>query len=354
MAYKFKGIERDKASLSHSTSSKIQEPNLQFGSSVMGDPNLTIEKVVEEHGISHISVDLIINRNENNFDATTVITLKQSIRQVGLLAPVLLWQTSEKKYVIIAGHRRVKAYREIILDLKNENAGEKEIEKYQTIPAIIFEIVDENDSRLGTDSKYITKETEKLMYEGSNMEARQLTKKDQQKHILYFYNMINNDKDFYNKLLEERNRTKTNKVTKLNLPDTISNIMTKDLGFSVSKSTVWRYISLLERKNEYPEYHEICMKRIENEEKIRTVFDDFDMAVKIKDYNHESKNIRREYLTRIEKGNEPIKDIYDECFNIKPPVKKSSFNKSYVLSFLEDAKIKGKTLEQIIEEISNM
>ena len=85
-----------------------------------------------------------------------------------MLSPILLWQNSEKKYVLISGHRRVKAYREIIEELQEEiakskreleetDAGDlerrlslkeecekldKEIKKYKTIPAIIFEIVD--------------------------------------------------------------------------------------------------------------------------------------------------------------------------------------------------------------------
>lgn len=350
MAYNFKGIDNDKQKLNHKNSNKIQTPNLQFGSDEIGDPNKAIEKVIEEHGITNIDINKIINRSENNFESVSVITLKQSIRQVGLLSPVLLWQTSDKKYTLIAGHRRVTAYREIINDLRKENASTKEIEKYQTIPALVFEIVDKTDSRLGTDSKYITKETEQLMFEGSNMETRQISRGDLIKHISYFYDMIQNDDKFKTKLLEERNKGKKRYATKLNMPDTISQIITKDLGFAVSGYYVWQFVTLCEKQNDYPAYYKIAMRRIEDGEKLKTVYNDFIKAVEIKEAPLEDKNIKKEYLNRIESEIETVDTIYNECFDIRPEIKKQ-LKKSDFIKLLKDIKRGTKTVDEVLKMI---
>lgn len=351
MAYKFAGIDSDKKSL-NAKSKKVQSPNLRFGSDKLDDPNIAIEKVMEEHGISHIDVNLIINRNENNFEQTSVITLKRSIRQIGLLSPVLLWETSDKKYTIIAGHRRVSAYREILNDLRNENAPRKEVEKFQTIPAIVFEIVDDRDERLGSDSKYITKETEKLMYQSSNLEVRQINKDDLIKHISYFYEMIKNDEKFKSELLNKRNKGKKRYATKLNIPDTISQIITNDLGFQVSHVYVWQYVTIYEKQNDYLQYYKIAMRRIENGEKLKTVFNDFQMAIEIKDAAIEDKNIKREYLNRLESEREPVINIYNECFNIKP-IEKVSLKKSDFIKLLKEIKKGNKTIDEVIKLIED-
>ena len=98
------------------------------------------------------------------------------------------------------------------------------------------------------------------------------------------------------------------------------------------------------------------MERIKNGDKIRNVYEDFRKAVEIKEANIEDKNIKREYQNRIENGDEPIIDIYNECFNKKQATKeeKTAFNKDNVMSLLQQFAKQGKTLEQAIEEISKM
>lgn len=348
MAYQFKGITSDKANLDHKHSNKIQSPNFQFGSDVIGDPNKAVEKAIEEHGISHIEVSSIINRSENNFETISVITLKKSIRQVGLLSPILVWETSDGKYMLIAGHRRVTAYREILNDLRKENASEVEIKKYKTIPAIVFDLVDDTDSRLGTDSKYITKQTEKLMYESSNLEVRQISRTDLSKHILYFYNMIQEDTKYKDELLRRRNAGKQRFATKLNMPDTISEILTKDLGFTVSSIYVWRYVNLYESRDKYPAYYKIAERRIDAGEKLQRVYDDFFKAVEVKEAPIEDKNIKKEYLNRIESEQEPVASVYNECFNLKPEIKKA-LKKQDFINLLKDIKKGTKTIDEVLK-----
>ena len=95
---------------------------------------------------------------------TSLVSLKRSIKSLGLFTPILVRKSDSGKYVIISGHRRFRAFKEIVADYKVirtelENRGEdtgeveKEIEKYSSIPAIVFTVVDDNSELLGTDPK---------------------------------------------------------------------------------------------------------------------------------------------------------------------------------------------------------
>lgn len=67
--------------------------------------------------------------------------LLESIESNGLLHPIVVWEQSQGKYMILAGHNRVKAYR--ILEEKSGGVD------YRKIPALIKGIdeIDEDDAR---------------------------------------------------------------------------------------------------------------------------------------------------------------------------------------------------------------
>lgn len=78
------------------------------------------------------------------------------------------------------------------------------------------------------------------------------------------------------------------------------------------------------------------MKRIENGEKVKTVFNDFKMSSEIHNNNQLDEVEKNEYEARIEMGNKKIIDIYNETNNIKLARKQPM--KTYFRGLLEDIK----------------
>ena len=375
MAYQFKkkptfsAIEKDKENLNdYHTSEKIKRANQAFGSmniNELMDTSEIIQKNIEAHDIAKIKLDLIKPREINDFDEISNSTLKASIQSVGLLNPILVRTTDTDKYVIISGHRRYSAVKELVADLKvqkaeKEKAGiitqeiEKKIKNFETIPAIVFTIVEDNSELLGSDPKYITKAMEEEMYEAANLETRQISKNAIVKNISYFYNLIQNNPDYKQQLLEQRNKTAQRKATKLNMPEELSKIITKDLKFSVTPNYIWKVVSLMESEDKYPKYYKKAMNRLNEGEKVNTVFSDFNMAVKVHEGQFEDSEIKQEYHTRMEKSDEPMVDIYNEFFNIKP-IKKShtatKVPKEFVENLLQDIKDKKISIDDAIKKL---
>lgn len=357
MAYKFKAVERDKENL-NMKNSKTASANLAYGATIIPDfnPSKAIEEMMDS--IVKINISQIKPRSVNEFASISNQTLKKSILSIGLINPIIVRKSDNDKYIIISGHRRYSAYKELLADARIEKASlekegknvleaDKKISSYSEIPCIVFTMVEQDSELLGTSPKYITALQEEEMYKAANLENRQISKKDLAKHIMYFYNMINDDPEYKKKLLEQNNAGAKRNATKLNIPKVLSTIITKDLGFSVASSYIWQLVTLIEGEYDYPRYHKIAMKRIEDGEKVKTVFNDFKMASEI----HNSSKIddveKAEYETRIEKGNEKIIDIYNEANNIKTIEQQPM--KDYFKNLLTDIKNNKISVDEAIK-----
>ena len=376
MAYQFKkkptfsAIEKDKENLNdYHTSEKIKKANAAFGAMNINDLMSTsevIQRNVEAHDIARIKLDLIKPREVNDFSQISNSTLKASIMSIGLLNPILVRTTDTDKYVIISGHRRFGAVKELVADLKVQKAEaekggnitqeiDNKIKSLETIPAIVFTIVEDNSELLGTDPKYITKAMEEEMYRAANLESRPISSTDIIKNISYFYNLIQNNPSYKQQLLDERNKNAQRKATKLNLPDVLSDIITKDLKFPVTPTYIWRVVSLIEAEDKYPKYYKKSLARLYGGEKVNTVFNDFNMAVKVHEGNFEDNEIKQEYHTRMEKSDEPMVEIYNEFFNIKPSKKVhaaiTKLPKDFVEQLLNDIKDKKISIDDAIKKV---
>lgn len=356
MAYKFKAIEQDKEKL-NMKNSKTASANLVYGATTI--PDFNPDKAIEEmmNNIVKINISQIKPRSVNDFADISNQTLKKSILKIGLINPIIVRKSDNDKYVIISGHRRYNAFKDIVADARIEKASlqkeglsvfeiDKKIAKYSEVPCIVFTMVEQDSELLGTDPKYITSAQEEEMYKAANLENRQISRGDLTKHIMYFYNMINNDPEYKKKLLEKNNIGAKRNATKLNIPKTLSTIITKDLGFSIAPSYIWQLVTLIEGEYDYPKYHKIAMKRIEDGEKVKTVFNDFKMASEIHNNNQLDEVEKNEYEARIEMGNEKIIDIYNEANNIKLASKQPM--KIYFRGLLEDIKCNKITVQEAI------
>lgn len=167
--------------------------------------NLKTPSKSQAFPIRLINLKLIKERKEGNFfEQSNIGSLKESIRACGLIDPIQLLKT-EEGYQIIAGHRRFTAYSQ----LHEENA-----EMYKMIPAIVYQLTDEEDLNLeiseSKDFVWITKETEERIYEDSNLESRQLTYSEVARYVLHIMERLD-DEDYRTKILESsvrKNNTK--------------------------------------------------------------------------------------------------------------------------------------------------
>lgn len=357
MAYKFKAVERDKENL-NMKNSKTASANLAYGGTIIPDfnPGKAIEEMMDS--IVKINISQIKPRSVNEFASISSQTLKKSILNIGLINPIIVRKSDNDKYIIISGHRRFSAYKELLADARIEKASlekegknvldvDKKISSYSEIPCIVFTMVEQDSELLGTNPKYITALQEEEMYKASNLENRQISKKDLAKHIMYFYNMINDDPEYKKKLLEQNNAGAKRNATKLNIPKVLSTIITRDLGFSVAPSYIWQLVTLIEGEYDYPRYHKIAMKRIEDGEKVKSVFNDFKMACEIHNSNQLDDVEKAEYEARIEKGNEKIINIYNEANNIKTSEKVPM--KNYFKNLLTDIKNNKISVDEAIK-----
>ena len=368
MAYKFKAIEQDKRNLDMKAN-KITEPNLAYGGSTIPefDPSKAIEDMITSGKIFQIDLEQIKPRQTNDFKMISNVTLKKSILEIGLISPIIVRKSDNNKYIIISGHRRFNTYKDILADLRIEKESlgklnlstqeiQQKIDKYSKIPCIVFTVVEKQSDLYGTDSQYITLEQEEKMYKASNLENRQISSEDLTKHIMYFYDMINNDKEYKDQILEKMNEGGKRKATKLNMPKAIASIITNDLGFNVAPISIWRYLSIVESKENYPKLNKILVERLENKEKIKTVYNDYKMAIDIYNDDELETEEKREYITRIEKG-QNIKEVYNEAYNIKESANINQGNKKLIDTFekmLLDIKNNNLTIDEAINKVKNM
>lgn len=361
MVYKFKAIDRDKQMLDVKNSEKTAQSNAIFGSNKI---NESFQNLRDINDFEKIRLDLIKVREVNDFDNISNDGLKDSIKRLGLLFPILLRTTDNGKYVIISGHRRFTCYKEILSDLNVQktqliNEGKdvtsiiEKIKEYESIPSIVYTVVENNSELLGTNQKYITKDQEEEIYQASNIENRQLSLTTIAKHISYFYNRIQRDPKYKQQLLNARNEKATRAATKLNMPKVISEILTKDLKIQVASTYVWQVVKLFESEDEFPKYHRIAMRRILDEnEKVKVVFNDFKKAVEIHNFHFEDEKIKNEFETRVLRGNEPIEEIYNELFNIrKENTENKNISRRKVINIFKELKTGKLTIDEALEII---
>lgn len=344
----FGALEADKENLhADNKSDKTTKPNEVFTGAVVLD------------NLNTIPLNRIDERVVNNFDSISIETLKYSIRRIGLLSPISI-RIKGNRYTVIAGHRRLAAYKEILEDIDSEIESEKNVDKlellkeerkkFERIPANVYEVVVNDSELLGTSPSYITQTQEEEMYEASNLENRQISENQLLDHMDYFYKLITTNEEYRMKMLDKRNENAKRNATKLDIPSTISNILTKELNFKISAETVRRYVKIIEYKKKYEEYGKIVDKRLKNHEKIKPVYNDFKMYAEIMENNKRDMPVE-EAKTRILKGKQSVKEVYDECFNIKPEIPKKVLSKKEIIELLYEVK-KGKiTIDELIKQI---
>lgn len=83
-----------------------------------------------------------------------MLQLKMSIMSAGVMNPIIVWEKADGRYMILAGHNRVQACREIVEEYKGASLSRD----YSKIPAIVFqkdEIDDDKAQEIIIDTNYI-------------------------------------------------------------------------------------------------------------------------------------------------------------------------------------------------------
>lgn len=106
-----------------------------------------------------LSLDLLDDapKTWNYFPALSkekMLQLKMSIMSMGVLTPIIVWAKEDGRYIILAGHNRVQACREILEEYK----GLEHAFDYAHIPAIVYqkdEITEAKAREIIIDTNYI-------------------------------------------------------------------------------------------------------------------------------------------------------------------------------------------------------
>lgn len=114
------------------------------------------------------------------------LELKLSIEKNGLLNPVIVWEQLDGTYIILAGHNRVRAYKDL-------QESTKDI-IYNTIPAIIFpyESLKDNPEKIKA-----------IIIETNIINRNQFTIKERINTVMYRMYMYKNYKDGQGRGIEE-------------------------------------------------------------------------------------------------------------------------------------------------------
>lgn len=194
---------------------------------------------VNTDDIKEIEIDKIIENELNKFsmndDDIEFTILKESIKRTGVLQPVILKRNENDTYTIIAGHRRVRASKEV---------GKN------TIPAVVKNYDDDNDI-------FDLIET--------NLSARKLTEEDILSSIEILENILNNSdieitgkkSEYIGKMLNMSGKQvdRYRAVNKL-IPELKEKVVNKEIGVS----SITGIASLPKEKQE------IALREIEKKE----------------------------------------------------------------------------------------
>lgn len=191
--------------------------------------------------VKDISIDKLEPFPEHtyeSYDDDRMKELEESIKKYGLQTPIILWDNGGDKYIILAGHNRVKAHK---------NLG------YTKIPAVI--------------KKNITKEEATIIVNQTNMVQRAFENLSLYEKASSIY-QIKIAKEDYEKLhpniTENNNEGENKKIKKLQ-----SSTRNLEREFGVKKSQISLYLSLYQGFNKSKKW----FSYMENTKDRKQVFD---------------------------------------------------------------------------------
>ena len=257
-SFDFAAITKDKENLKKESKKLSETPKLFVGSDVAKDTN----------GQAYlIELNKIKKRAINDFNLTCLDSLKESIKISQLVHPIAVKDNLDGTYTIISGHRRFEAYNELYAETGDDT--------YSRIPATVYEVVSKNDVRLGTDRKYITNAQEEHMYKSANLENRQLSKDELVKHISYFYDQINNNDEYKNKILERRKKTSKYNTKTIDVPRLVAAVITEDLGFNIGSTYIYQVVKILDDAKNNKQKSDQAIKQIIDGGSVKTIYNEY-------------------------------------------------------------------------------
>ena len=120
------------------------------------------KKLIENKERTTVDIDLLDPApNEWNgfpaYDPLQMAELKMSVQNNGVLDPIIVWKKDDGRYMILAGHNRTQACKEI----NEENKGKAGLKyDYSKIPALVFEqdeLTEEKAREIIIDTNYIAR-----------------------------------------------------------------------------------------------------------------------------------------------------------------------------------------------------
>lgn len=203
---------------------KNNKVNREMGLVTSSSAN-ALSKIINGMEIVQIPIDeLIPAPDEWNFfpkyNKDEMIELVQSICEVGILNPIIVWENPHdedrnKKYMILAGHNRVNAYK-----LLYENANIEEKKKYISIPAYIKkgnEITEEEARQIIIDTNYVQR----------NNKHSIIIKAISEKYKLKGKNRKSTTKEYAIQIAEDYNISRRTVFNYYRLSNLIPELMTK-------------------------------------------------------------------------------------------------------------------------------
>lgn len=140
--------------------------------------SVAFDFTLEKYGVSKYMLhDIELEKLENapdewNFykklDDGKMKELVESILENGLLSPIVVWEIEDNKYMILAGHNRVRAYEFLKVYLDD----------YDKIPAIVYKKDD------------LDEDSAKMIIIDSNWVARELSKSEKAKSIFRKFEIL--------------------------------------------------------------------------------------------------------------------------------------------------------------------
>ncbi len=154
-----------------------------------GDYRKAVERIVKAQGrpVELIDLDKLISAPEewNFFPALSPdkrLEMKFSILANGLFFPIIVWEQEDGTYMILSGHNRVSAYRDILLEYENENienlflqatddetcdlAEKFDLDNFRAIESIVMDkdAIDESKAKeIIIDTNYIQRDEDKKL-----------------------------------------------------------------------------------------------------------------------------------------------------------------------------------------------
>ena len=286
------------------------------------------------------AVDIDIDKLEpfpehtyENYDEDRMNELVKSIKEIGLQTPIILWDNGGDKYIILAGHNRVKAHKTL---------------GYTKIPAII--------------KKNLSKEEATIIVNQTNMVQRAFESLSLYEKASSIYQIKVAKEDFEKLHPNQNNENEENKKTQTKQ----SSIRSLEREFGIYKSQIAIYLTLYQGFNKSKKW----FSYMENTKDRRQVFDMNTGIVLCKldkkilkalfeyiDDNNITKISKEQAKALVEivnnKSNLEYKDM-NKVLILEPKNKKANKPITFKRELLNDYFPKGATEEEIMNEIIEM